>query len=256
VRAADFVQSYFDAWNHGDPEAVANHLARDGIYCDIPADARHSQDQLIDHLREFFAARRYRYRLTGDILAGDQTIAFQYEILPHAPHRRAGRRRILRGAEFISLHDDAATSIVDYYDIDDPSAVPGVNRRKYTKSGLTDAQFAAYRKRLNAVMETERPYLSPDITLPGLAEAVGCSVNHLSQIINSGFGTSFFDYLNRYRISYARELLASPVHRDKPILSIAFAAGFNSSSAFYTAFRRHVGRTPARYRRDRTRQRH
>jgi AraC-like DNA-binding protein len=60
---------------------------------------------------------------------------------------------------------------------------------------------------------------------------------------------SFFDYLNRYRIEYAKELLSKLDGQDKAILNIAFTVGFNSNSAFYAAFKKCVGQTPAQYRR-------
>jgi AraC-like DNA-binding protein len=86
------------------------------------------------------------------------------------------------------------------------------------------------------------------LTLPKLAQAVGCSVNNLSQVINSGFGTSFFDYLNCYRIEHARKLLTNSGSQSSAILHIAFTVGFNSNSAFYSAFKKQVGMTPAQYR--------
>ncbi len=46
MRATDFVESYFDAWNHRDPKAVADHLAADGIYCDIPENAQRTHDEV------------------------------------------------------------------------------------------------------------------------------------------------------------------------------------------------------------------
>jgi AraC-like DNA-binding protein len=79
--------------------------------------------------------------------------------------------------------------------------------------------------------------------------AVDCSVNHLSQVINSGFGVSFFDYLNQYRIEHAKELLTTLDGQSNAILNIAFTVGFNSNSAFYAAFKKYVGQTPAQYRR-------
>ena len=82
-----------------------------------------------------------------------------------------------------------------------------------------------------------------------LAEAVNCSVNHLSQVINSGFRMSFFDYLNQYRVEHAQELLTKLVGRSAAVLNIAFTVGFNSNSAFYAAFKKRVGQTPAQYRR-------
>jgi AraC-like DNA-binding protein len=71
----------------------------------------------------------------------------------------------------------------------------------------------------------------------------------LSQVINSGIGVSFFDYLNQHRIEYAKNLLGENAGHNNAILNVAFAVGFNSNSAFYAAFKKCVGQTPARYRR-------
>lgn len=256
MRPADFVESYFEAWNHRDPRAVADHLAANGIYCDVPENSHHSHDELVAHLREFFSDNPQQYRLIGDVLASQRTIAFQYEILPERADATFEGRQRLRGAEFITLHHDTALSIVDYYDVPEkkvPSDLAlmtsrAIRARKYAKSGLTDEQLAAYRIRLDRAMQAKRLFLRPDMTLPRLAAEIDCSVNHLSQVINAGIGTSFFEYLNRHRIDYARELLASPEGRKMPILTIAFAVGFNSNSAFYAAFRKCVGQTPAQYR--------
>jgi len=250
VRPADFVDSYFEAWNHRDPRAVADHLARDGIYCDVPEHAHHSHDELIEHLRDFFSGTRQQYRLVGDVVANERTIAFQYEILEPEANGRAADAGGLRGAEFITLNHDAALTIVDYYDLPGVPGPVALRRQKYAKSGLCEAQLAEYRERLDRLMQAEQLFLRPDITLPRLARAVDCSVNHLSQVINAGFGTSFFDYLNRLRVAHAREILESAEGRDMPILNVAFAVGFNSNSAFYAAFKKCTGMTPAQYRKE------
>ena len=150
------------------------------------------------------------------------------------------------------MDSKSAAVITDYYDL--PPAAPAQSAGadaldKYAKSGLGADMLDRYRSRLVEIMRDERLYLSPDLTLPALAERVGCSVNHLSQVINAGFGVSFFDYLNRYRVEFAEQMLADPASADSAILEIAFAAGFNSNSAFYTAFRKKTGETPARFRR-------
>ena len=106
------------------------------------------------------------------------------------------------------------------------------------------------------LVQSQQLFLRSDLTLPKLAETVGCSVNHLSQVINSGFGMSFFDYLNHHRIDHAKELLAASECRSGAILNVAFAVGFNSNSAFYAAFKKRVGQTPAQYRRANLNQTH
>ena len=74
-------------------------------------------------------------------------------------------------------------------------------------------------------------------------------MNHLSQVINAGFEMSFFDYLNQHRIRQAKELLRDLDDQNAAILNVAFTVGFNSNSAFYAAFKKCVGQTPAQYRR-------
>ena len=165
---------------------------------------------------------------------------------------------VIRGCDFITWNGDAAMSITDYYELpgvrpsDRVSKMLGYRtaKPKYAKSGLTQAQLERYKNRLNGIMRKHQLYIQPDITLPQLAETIDCSVNHLSQVINSGLGMSFFDYINQYRINLAKEYLTDPDGRYDTVLNIAFAVGFNSNSAFYTAFRKHVGQTPAQFRKD------
>ena len=257
MHAADFVQSYFDAWNHRDPEAVAGHLAADGTYLDVPDNEQSSRDELIVDLHEFFADFRHRYELIGDILEGRDTMAFQYRMYPPGRTRHGTDEGCIYGAEFLTLRGDAALTITDYYEIPGAAKIaqfadlPAHRSQgpKYAKSGLTDEQMASYKGRLERVMRSERAYLRPDLTLPELAKAVGCSVNHLSQVINSGFGVSFFDYVNRFRVNHAKALLSELDGHAGSVLNIAFSVGFNSNSAFYTAFKKCVGQAPAQYRR-------
>lgn len=257
MHATKFVRSYFDAWNQRDPKAVAGHLAADGIYCDIPENVQRSRDELIVNLREFFSDYRHRYELIGDILKGRDTIAFQYRMCPRRRGAKDESAAAILGAEFMTLRGDAAMTITDYCEI------PGTAQRsqlaglasaraqtpKYAKSGLGSEQLAEYKARLDEVMRSQQAYLQPDLTLPQLARAVGCSVNHLSQVINSGFGMSFFDYVNQYRVDHAKDLLAEFGGQGCSVLHIAFSVGFNSNSAFYTAFKKRVGQAPAQFRR-------
>jgi len=257
MHATDFVDSYIDAWNLRDPKAVADHLAADGIYCDIPENVQRTHDELITSLSDFFSHYRHRYELLGEIVTSRNTLAFQYRMCASEKFEKSESANAYCGAEFITLHGDAAMTITDYYDIpgmDQPSNLARMTSRemqrhnKYAKSGLNSEQLLEYKGRLEQIMRSQQAYLLPDLTLPKLAETVGCSINHLSQVINSGFGMSFFDYLNQYRIESAKELLSRFDGQNGAILNIAFTVGFNSNSAFYAAFKKCVGQTPAQYR--------
>jgi AraC-like DNA-binding protein len=119
---------------------------------------------------------------------------------------------------------------------------------KYAKSGLRRQQMQEYKQQLEEIMVSHQAFLQPNLTLPTLAKLVGCSVNHLSQVINAGFNMSFFDYLNSHRVDHARALLSELDRHNGAILKVAFTVGFNSNSAFYAAFKKHVGMTPAQFR--------
>lgn len=243
MRKAEFVESYFDAWNHRDSKGVADHLSADGTFRDVPENLQISPEELVIFLDNFFADYRHRYELIGEIQKSENTVAFQYRMSLLGNKQKNAGSVAYHGAEFITLRGDAAIEITDYYDIPAKTSV-----NKYAKSGLTSNQLLAHKQRLDQIMQSREEYLRPDLTLPKLAETVGCSVNNLSQVINSGFGTSFFDYLNRYRIEHARKLLENSGNQGSAILTIAFTVGFNSNSAFYSAFKKYVGMTPAQYR--------
>lgn len=251
MQASKFVESYFDAWNHADPQGVADHLAPGGVYRDVPENVRRTRDELIVSLSEFFADFPQRYELIGEVLTGMNTIAFQYRVRPMDDSENGHAETTYRGAEFMTLDGDAAVTITDYYDL--PQRV---SLDKYAKSGLRREQLHEYMRRLDVIMESEKAYLRSDLTLPALADDVGCSVNHLSQVINSGFEMSFFDYVNNYRVRHAKELLLQIDRGNGAILNIAFTVGFNSNSAFYAAFKKHVGMAPATFRRSQSRQSH
>lgn len=242
MRAEKFVESYFEAWNHTDAEGVASHLTSDGTYRDASLNVQRTHDELIVTLNEFFAGFPHRYELLGDILSDRNTIAFQYRVCPVNGSEKDGMASY-RGAEFMALSGDAAVTIVDYYDFP-----INAQKDKYAKSGLRRQQMQDYKERLEEIMVTHQAYLRPNLTLPTLAQAVGCSVNHLSQVINAGFNMSFFDYLNSHRVDHAQVLLSELNGRNGAILKIAFTVGFNSNSAFYAAFKKHVGLTPAQFR--------
>ena len=91
MHAVKFVESYFDAWNHSDPEGVANHLTNDGVYRDVPLNTKRTHDELVDMLNQFFSRYRHRYEVIGDILVGPSTIALQYHA--YSIDENSGRAR-------------------------------------------------------------------------------------------------------------------------------------------------------------------
>ena len=129
-----------------------------------------------------------------------------------------------------------------------PLSADADSAAKYQRSGLIVERAAQYRRQLEEVMATDKPYLENDLTLTQLAGRIGLSSHHLSQLFNEHLGQTFFDYINTQRIDDVKRCLADPAYDNQAILSIALEAGFNSKTAFNSAFRKYTGQTPSAFR--------
>lgn len=125
---------------------------------------------------------------------------------------------------------------------------PHSQPQKYRTSSLSVEVSEAHWSRLTALMATEHLHRINGLTLAQLAERLGISADHLTQVINTHSGSNFFDFVNGYRIEEAKQLLTDPANR-QPLKTIVYAVGFNSQSAFYKQFSRHTGLAPAAFRR-------
>jgi AraC-like DNA-binding protein len=94
------------------------------------------------------------------------------------------------------------------------------------------------------LMETKKPHLDPELNLPSLAPKMGLSVHEMSVLVNEGFGENFAQFVNRHRIEESKRLLFSEKHTHLSMVGIAFEAGFNSKTAFNTAFKKMTGVSP------------
>ena len=127
---------------------------------------------------------------------------------------------------------------------------PDLPPQKYAKSALSESQAASFAGKLEQLMDREQLFLDSNLSLATLADKLSISTNHLSQVLNQNLGGGFYEYVNRRRIAYASDLLLADNGR-YVVEEIAFKAGFNSRSAFNTAFRKHTGTTPSEYRKSR-----
>lgn len=116
----------------------------------------------------------------------------------------------------------------------------------YASSTLGSVDCDAALQRLDGLMLTERLYIDPDLSLPGLAERLALSPHQLSELMNARLGKGFSRYLRELRIEAAKNmLLAEP---SASVLSVGLSVGFTSQSNFYEAFREIAGMPPGQYR--------
>ncbi len=123
-----------------------------------------------------------------------------------------------------------------------------VQRQKYESSSLQDAKKEKFIKKLLTYMETEKPYKEADLTLSTLAEQVNIPAHYLSQVINEKMNNSFLDFVNSYRVKAAKKMLKDVDYENYTIIALAYEAGFNSKTAFYSAFKKFTNTTPSAFR--------
>ena len=113
---------------------------------------------------------------------------------------------------------------------------------------LPDAELEKQKERLTGIVVAKSLYLNPDLRLSDLADAMGVRPYRVSQILNQGLHTSFYDLINQYRIEKAQELLTSPAADRLNLLGVAMESGFRSKSVFNEVFKKTTGKTPSQYR--------
>ncbi len=122
-----------------------------------------------------------------------------------------------------------------------------IEKRKYSKSGLTAEMAENLHNRLKKLMETEKIYTESELSLSELANRLNTIPNYLSQVINDKEGKNFYDYINELRIEEFKKLVSRPENRKYTLLSLSFDCGFNSKSSFNKNFKKVTGRSPSEY---------
>ena len=116
---------------------------------------------------------------------------------------------------------------------------------KYQKSALSREQAERLATKIRKAMESDQLFLDPDLSLSKLATHIVVSPNYLSQTLNETMNTTFYDFVNGWRIQAAiPKILAN---KDS-VLTIALEVGFNARSSFYNVFKKETGLTPTQYR--------
>ena len=105
----------------------------------------------------------------------------------------------------------------------------------------------AVRRRTQAMTDFIRHNYRRALTLEEIAASANVSKSEASRCFQSCLNISPVNYLLRYRMEAAAQLLRNS---SKSIEDISFECGFASSSYFCRMFRRHMGVTPGEYRKN------
>ncbi|MCQ2217478.1 MAG: helix-turn-helix domain-containing protein [Paludibacteraceae bacterium] len=119
---------------------------------------------------------------------------------------------------------------------DDMAAVPVM---------ATVAEKDELEKKIVMLMTEKHIYLRKNLKIGDLANEVGSCRTYVSNYINTKYGHTFLEYINRHRIEYAKGLMLKP--EPEKMWVVADKAGFSSEQSFYRNFRKFVGMNPAEW---------
>lgn len=90
-------------------------------------------------------------------------------------------------------------------------------------------------------------HFTEDITLNSVAAALGYEPHYVSRCFNSFIGIGFKQFINNYRVDYAKKLL---MDKNVSITTAAYTSGFQSIRSFNRIFQETVGITPTEFRKN------
>ncbi len=98
--------------------------------------------------------------------------------------------------------------------------------------------------RLENLLQKEKVYLNPELSLRSLATSLNIHPNKLSWLINEYNGKNFNEYINSYRLETFKSKAVHPENNNLTLLGIAYESGFNSKTVFNTFFKKTTGMSP------------
>lgn len=87
-------------------------------------------------------------------------------------------------------------------------------------------------------------FLNPDLNIKQLARDIGTNEKYLSQLINKKYKTSYSNFINEFRVNYAKKLLLDVEYENYTLQTIGSMSGFKSKSSFNLTFKKISGFTP------------
>ncbi len=100
-------------------------------------------------------------------------------------------------------------------------------------------------ERLEELILNTQCYTEPDITRESLSSKLYTNREYLTRAIQENANMTFTEYINHYRLEYARQLLSDI--QNLSIESVYIAAGFNNKSTFYRLFKQKYDMTPKEF---------
>ena len=119
---------------------------------------------------------------------------------------------------------------------------------RYKSSTLLPEEALKYKAMILEYICKNESFKDHNITLGKFSKNLSLTPHVVSQVINEQLSCNFNDFINSYRVDGAKKMLRDAGMKNITVASIAYDCGFNTLSAFNTAFKKFTGLTPSQFR--------
>ncbi|MCB0593075.1 MAG: PAS domain-containing protein [Lewinellaceae bacterium] len=120
-------------------------------------------------------------------------------------------------------------------------------QEKYSSSSLKGVEEVKLYFKVKALMENEKLFLDPNLSLKEVADQLHTNTKYLSQVVNHHAGCNFQFFINTYRVKEVKSMITSDDYHNLTLFGIALQCGFKNKSTFYKVFKEISGQTPKEY---------
>ena len=113
-------------------------------------------------------------------------------------------------------------------------------------------EFIELKVQLELIFTEQELFKKQELSLKETADLLDISGKKLSHLLNICLASSFYEYVNTYRVNYFKESLKNGASEKLTLLAIAFDSGFNSKATFNRVFKQQVGITPIAFKKNLT----
>jgi PAS domain S-box-containing protein len=119
--------------------------------------------------------------------------------------------------------------------------------QKYSSSSLKGVEEVKLYFKLKDLLQKEKLYLDPNLSLKDVADRLATNTKYLSQVVNNHSGKNFQHFINNYRVAEAKKQIMDANNNNLTLYGIALECGFKNKSTFYKVFKEITGQTPREF---------